>query len=184
MLFVVKELGFKPGVLGMIFAVGGVSSLLTALIATRVIDRVGMGRIIAIALPLEGIAWVMVPMAHGAKTLAVMLLIGQQIFGDLAGTIYQIATTTLVQTIADRKVLGRVNATMSFLGLASTLIGVLLAGVLGELVGMRPTMYLGCVGLLGAGVMLSFSPIWNLREGNYGDDASEREPPAAGAVKR
>src|SRR5258708_14382738 len=103
MLYMVKTLGFKPGVLGMIFAVGGVSSLLTALIATRAIERVGMGRIIAIALPLEGLAWMMVPMAHGATTLAALLLIGQQLIGDATGTIYQIATTTLVQTIADRK---------------------------------------------------------------------------------
>ena len=162
MLFVVNALGFKPGALGMIFAVGGVSSLLTALIATRVIDRMGMGRIIAIALPLQGLAWMLVPMAHGATALAVMLLIGQQLLGDCAGTIYQIATTTLVQTITDRKVLGRVNATISFLGLASTLIGILLAGALGELIGLRPTMFAGAIGLMVAGLMLAFSPIGRL----------------------
>ncbi len=162
MLFVVNELGFKTGVLGMIFAVGGLSSLFTAIAATRVIERVGLGRILALALPMEALAWALVPMAHGATTVAAALLIGQQIFGDLAGTIYQIATTTLVQTIADREVLGRVNATMSFLGLASTLAGMLIAGVLGEYIGLRPTMYAGAAGLMIAGVMLVFSPIWSI----------------------
>jgi MFS family permease len=181
MLYVVKTLGFNPGVLGMIFAVGGVSSLTTALIATRTIDRVGIGRIIAIALPLEGLAWMLVPMAHGTTTVAAMLLIGQQLLGDSTGTIYQIATTTLVQTIADRKVIGRVNATISFLGLASTLIGILLAGVLGELVGLRPTMFAGSIGLIGAGVMLAFSPIWSLRSV---DQATDFASTAANVAER
>jgi MFS family permease len=180
MLYVVNTLGFNPGVLGMIFAVGGVSSLLTALVATRTIDRVGIGRIIAIALPLEGIAWMLVPMAHGATTLAAGLLIGQQLLGDSTGTIYQIATTTLVQTIADRKVLGRVNATISFLGLSSTLVGVLLAGVLGEWIGLRPTMFIGSIGLIMAGVMLSFSPIWKLR----GGEEPDLEPQTASIAER
>lgn len=175
MLFVVNELGFKTGVLGMIFAVGGVSSLFTAIAATRVIERVGLGRIIALALPMEALAWALVPMAHGATVVAAALLIGQQIFGDLAGTIYQIATTTLVQTVADREVLGRVNATMSFLGLSSTLVGMLIAGVLGEYIGLRPTMYAGAAGLLVAGVMLAFSPIWSIT------GESERVEPEAPA---
>src|SRR5262249_10572628 len=44
MLFVVNSLGFNPAVLGMIFAVGGLSSLFGALAAKRAADFFGAGR--------------------------------------------------------------------------------------------------------------------------------------------
>jgi MFS family permease len=182
MLFVINTLGFKPGVLGMIFAVGGISSLLTSLGATRAIDRVGIGRVIAIALPLEAVAWMLVPMARGATTMAAVFLIGQQLFGDAGGTIYQIATTTLVQTIAKLEMLGRVNATISFLGLAWTLIGMLTAGVLGEVFGLPPTMFAGAIGLFAAGLMLRFSEIWRIRgaeDDDWNDESAEKRAGAA-----
>jgi hypothetical protein len=43
-LYVIRELDFQPGVLGMIYAVGGVSSLVGALAAGRVASRFGIGR--------------------------------------------------------------------------------------------------------------------------------------------
>src|ERR1700676_1414290 len=44
MLYVVNALGFRPGVLGVIFAVGGASSLFGALAARRTADVLGTGR--------------------------------------------------------------------------------------------------------------------------------------------
>ena len=47
MLFVVNGLGFKPGVLGVIFAVGGASSIFGALGAERTAGALGTGMAIA-----------------------------------------------------------------------------------------------------------------------------------------
>src|SRR5262249_44937253 len=82
MLFVTAELGFAPGVLGMIFAVGGVSSLLGALLARRVTTRLGAGPTMILGLCLTGLGILFVPLAPGATAVGALLLIMQQLVED------------------------------------------------------------------------------------------------------
>jgi hypothetical protein len=51
MIYVARDVGFGPGVLGMIFAVGGVGSALGASIAPALGRRTGSGATIAFGLP-------------------------------------------------------------------------------------------------------------------------------------
>jgi len=59
--------------------------------------------------------------------------------------------------------LGRVNATTEFLGLAATLAGSLLGGLLGEMIGVRASLFLGAAGTLLSALWLVFSPVRALR---------------------
>jgi MFS family permease len=163
MIFVVNDLRFNPGVLGMIFAVGGISSFVTSIAATRLVGRLGEGRAMALGAILQGIAWICVPAARGATMLAATLLIAQQLFGDAGGTVYMITASTIPQTIVPTELLGRVRATISFVSIAAMLVGSIGAGAIAELVGMRPVMYAGAVGLAATGVILAFSPVWSVR---------------------
>jgi Transmembrane secretion effector len=163
MLFVVNDLGFHPGGLGMIFAVGGVSSFVTSLATTSVIGRFGEGRGMALGAILQGIAWICVPAARGATMLAAVLLIAQQLFGDAGGTVYMITGSAIPQTIVPTNLLGRVRATISFVSIAAMLAGSIGAGAAAELVGMRPVMYAGAIALAATGLILAYSPVWNVR---------------------
>jgi hypothetical protein len=162
MLFVVRTLGFVPGVLGLIFAVGGVSSLFSALRATPFIARFGEGRALACGLVLQGISWMCVPAARGATALSASLLIMQQAFGDAGGTIAIITTSAIPQTLVPWPMLGRVRATISFLALAALIAGSLVAGWAAALAGLRPVMCMGATGLAAAGGLLALSPVWRL----------------------
>src|SRR5215216_4643610 len=55
MLYVVNELGFKPGVLGLIFAVGGISALVGSLYANRVTLLIGLGPAMIAGMVLTGV---------------------------------------------------------------------------------------------------------------------------------
>jgi hypothetical protein len=147
----------------MIFAVGGVSSFVTSLAATRVIGRFGEGRGMALGAILQGIAWICVPAARGATMLAAVLLIAQQLFGDAGGTVYMITGSAIPQTIVPTNLLGRVRATISFVSIAAMLAGSIGAGAAAELVGMRPVMYAGAIALAATGLILAYSPVWNVR---------------------
>jgi predicted MFS family arabinose efflux permease len=162
MLFVVNTLGFKPDVLGMIFAVGGVSAFFGALAAARTASRFGSGRAMAAGLALEGVALMLVPMAHGAGIAAAALLIGQQIFGDLAGTIFQINAISLRQSLAHDRILGRVNASIGFVARAAAMAGAVGGGWLGGAIGLRPALAAGAAGMIAAAGMLATSPICSL----------------------
>ncbi len=172
MLYVVDELRFRPGVLGMIFAVGGISSFVTSIAATRVIGRFGEGRALVLGAILQGIAWICVPAARGATMLAAALLIAQQLFGDAGGTVYIITQAAIPQTIVPTTLLGRVRATISFVSIAGMIAGSIAAGAAAELIGMRPVMYAGAIGLAATGVILAFSPVWNVRASDVASIAS------------
>ncbi len=78
-------------------------------------------------------------------------------------TIFEINQVSLRQAIAPERLLGRINATVQFLGLGASLAGSLLGGVLGETIGVRPTLVAGACGTLLAILTLVFSPIRRLR---------------------
>jgi MFS family permease len=165
MLFVVDALGFKPGVLGVIFAVGGVSSFVSSMAAPRLIERIGEGRALAFGMVLQGVAWFCVPAARGATALAAGLLIAQQVFGDAGGTMAIISGQTIPLMLVPGRMLGRVKATISFVAMAAMIAGSVGAGVCAELIGLRPVMYAGAAGLAIAGVALAMSSVWRVSAG-------------------
>jgi len=179
MIFVVDGLGFKPGALGAIFAVGGVSSLCGALAAERTAQWFGAGRAMAVGLAINGAAMLLVPIARGATSVSVALLVAHQLIGDCAGTVYAINRTTIIQTIAPRPLMGRVNASLSFLALAMSLLGALVGGWIGGVAGLRPTMVAGACTVSLSALILGFSTIWRMDQSELSDVA---DGPAAGAL--
>ncbi|MGO9603921.1 MAG: MFS transporter [Candidatus Binataceae bacterium] len=159
MLFVVNALGFKPATLGMIFAVGGASSLFGALAAQRAAAAFGAGRAMAFGLAVEGFALMLLPIAHGAGIASIALLVAQQLIGDGASTICFINSVTLIQAITPHRMLGRVNASLRFVNLSAILAGELIAGIAGGVVGLRPTMVAGAAGLWITAALLAASEI-------------------------
>src|SRR5277367_7122816 len=82
MLYVVNALGFRPGVLGVIFAVGGASSLFGALAARRTADKLGTGMAMVAGLAIEGVAYMLLAVARGSGPASIGLLVAQQLIGD------------------------------------------------------------------------------------------------------
>jgi predicted MFS family arabinose efflux permease len=162
-LYMARDLGFAPGILGTIWAVGGISSLFGAVAAEPTNRRMGIGPAMIVGLLLYSLAMFLVPLAQGATLIAALLLILQQISGDGAATVYQINQVSLRQAITPERLLGRVNASMEFLRLGATLAGSLLGGLLGEEIGVRATLFLGAFGTLLSTLWLVLSPLRALR---------------------
>jgi MFS family permease len=158
-LYMVRDLGFAPGILGTIWALGGISSLIGAVAAEPATRRFGIGPVMITACVLSSIAMFFIPLAQGATLAAALLLILQQVSGDGAATIYQINQVSLRQAITPERLLGRVNASAEFLGLGATLAGSLLGGLLGEIIGVRTTLFFGALGTLLSTLWLVFSPV-------------------------
>ena len=158
-----RDLGFSPAVLTPIWAVGGITSLIAALYVTRITRHLGVGRAMIIGVLLWGVAMLFVPAASGATFVAALLLIAQQFVGDGAATLFLINQTTLRQSLSPEHMLGRVGATLHFTKLVASLAGAVIAGVLGELIGVRATLVLGGVGTMLSAMWLALSPIRNVQ---------------------
>jgi len=162
MLFLTRELRLEPLVLGLIFAVGGVSSFGGALLAGRVARWIGLGRTLIVSLLLFSLSLFLVPLASGPFLLRV-LMVGAQQLGDGAGTVNQIHESSLIQGRVPDESLGRVAASLRVIGWSAMLLGTVAGGILGETVGPRTTLLIGAIGALPSFLWLLCSPIRNLR---------------------
>jgi predicted MFS family arabinose efflux permease len=147
----------------MIFAVGGVTSFLGAVAASR-LSGYGIGMVMVGSLVLVVLGEAMIPLAAAANLLGTVLLVGQQIVVDPAMTIYDINQVSLRQAIAPASVLGRVNASLRVAETGAMLAGTVAAGYLGEVIGLRATLWLAVVTCLLAAVLLFLSPVSKVKQ--------------------
>lgn len=161
LLYVNQEVGFSPGVLGMIFAVGGVSSFAGAVIAGRM-PRRGVGLVMITALILAALGTAMIPLATAANAVGIMFLVSNQLFTDSALTVYDINQVSLRQALAPPRIMGRVNATVRVTEFGALLAGTLCGGYLGEAIGARDTLWIGVGFSLAGALILSLSPVRRL----------------------
>ena len=162
LLYVNQEVGFDPGILGMIFAVGGVSSFAGAMIAGR-LPRFRIGAVMVASLLLAAIGEALVPLATAANAIGVLFLVGQQIVADSTLTVYDINQVSLRQAITPAQILGRVNASVRVTEFGAVLLGTVIAGFIGETVGLRETLWLGVALSVLAAAALALSPVRAVR---------------------
>src|SRR5262249_19522583 len=125
LLFVTRELGCAPGVLGLVFAVGGLASFGGALAAGRAGRALGPTRTVAVGLGLLGTALLLVPLARDAAPAGIALLVAQQLIGDGAYTVATVHEVSLRQARIAPGLLGRANAAKRLLDTTAMLAGAL-----------------------------------------------------------
>jgi MFS family permease len=162
LLYASRELGFAPGLLGLIFAVGAGSSFAGALAAERAAARFGLGRVLWGGLALAGFATLALPLAPGAGLAGVLCLVVHQL-GDGAAVVHQVSDVSLRQSVTPHHVLARVNGTFHFAALGAMLVGTLVGGALGESLGLRAVLGIGAAGTLAGALVIACSPLGALR---------------------
>lgn len=158
--FAYRELGLKPEVVGLIGGVGSLGVLAGALVASRIADRIGVGRTILWSIAIGGPSSLL---AAAAQTdTAVPVLIGSMALGGFSGVVYNINQVSLRQAITPERIQGRMNATMRFLVWGTIPIGQIIGGGVASAVGARGALVVG--GILGcfAFVPILFSTVRSL----------------------
>ena len=164
-LFAVDELELSAAAIGVIAGFGGLSSLVGAMLTERVTRRLGVGRTAIAAMLLATVGFALIPLAPAAMPiLAFGFLVGQQLIGDGAVTIYDIAETSVRQARVHDRALGRVAATVQVGSVGAQLAAALGAGLLAEVIGLRATAFLAPLGTLVAAGILVASPVRHLRD--------------------
>ena len=162
-LFAVRDLHLTALLVGIIVSVGGASNLLGALLAQRLLHRLGLGRTLIGAQWLIGLAMLMVPLAHGSLAFSATFLIAAQL-GDLAWPVYNINETSLRQAITPDRLLGRVNSASHLLFWGALPLGAMAGGAIAQTLGIRQTMLIGTLGYLLCNLWFTFSPIRRVRQ--------------------
>jgi predicted MFS family arabinose efflux permease len=149
-------------VLGLVFAVGGVSAFFGAAFAERLGARWPAGPLMIAGLALSAAALFLPPLITGVSAVAIGLLLAQQLLGDGGAVVYQINDTVLRQTRAPQQALARVNAGIQAVTMLAMLIGRLGGGALAEAFDARTALFAASVwASLGVAVAL-VSPLRRL----------------------
>ena len=168
LLYVNQELGFNPGVLGLIFATGGLFSLIASLIGGRLIHLFGVGPIMIGSLFLVGAGQTLITFATAATAFAVVMMLLQQSM-DLPWTLYEITQVTVRQSVTPDEWQGRMNGSFHLLDFGGALLGAIVGGWVGEAFGLREAIITGAIGVTVATIPLWLSPVRTMRVIPAGD---------------
>ena len=160
-LYMVRELSLTPLLMGVVIGVGGVSALLGAWLAERIVARFGLGKTLIGAGALSWASTFLIVLANGPLSVTLPLLITSQA-ADVMGTIFAINALSLRQTSAPNHLLGRVNAGVRVVEGVLLPVGALAGGLLAERIGVRATLAVGmCIGAASL-LPIVLSPIRNV----------------------
>ena len=163
LLFANGDLGLDAAVIGVVAALGGFGSLVGALLAERMAGRFGLGRLVVASLLVAALGNLLIPLAPaGMPLVAVAFLVGQQLIGDTAVTIYDVTEISMRQARVEDRHLGRVNATVRVVMVLATLVGTVVGGLVAEAIGLRAAAFLGPLFALAGALGLYRSPVWRV----------------------
>jgi MFS family permease len=162
-LFLVRDLGLTPALVGMSVGLGGAGALMGAFAADPVTRRFGVGRTMIGALLISSALQACIPLAGGPLFVILLCLAAAQLLGDTGWAIYRINEVSLRQALIPHRFLGRANASMDFLAQGMGPVGALVGGALGQLIGMRLTLLIAVAGFLLSSLWLLASPLVRMR---------------------
>ena len=159
--FLVRQVHASPGVIGLLFALGGVGGVAGAFAAGPIARRVGGARATIIGIA-GSVGALLIPLTMPG---AGLLYFG---FGFLmvsfSATVYNVNQVSFRQRLCPDRLLGRMNASMRFVVWGVLPIGALIGGILGAVFGLRTTLWIGALGQALAGIWLLASPMRGLRD--------------------
>jgi MFS family permease len=161
-LFLARELGQPPAVIGLVLAAGSAAGVLGAFTAGRWIRGLGQARTIVTSLLVTGPVAFALPLTTPGAGLAWFALGMAAVW--YGGVVYNVAQVSFRQSVCPDRLLGRMNASIRFLVWGTIPIGGLLGGALGELLGLRATLLVTAVGLVLSPVWVVASPLRRLRD--------------------
>ncbi|MEV7725381.1 MFS transporter [Streptomyces sp. NPDC087917] len=161
-LFLTRTVGLAPAAVGWVLTTATIGSVLAATAADRLTRAVGAARLTWLSLLLTMPFGLLLPLADDDWRIGLFVL--GSLVQSAGVTVYNICQVTYRQTVCPPHLLGRMTATMRFLVWGVLPLSGLLAGVLGELLGVRDALWLCAAALSAAPLVLLCSPLRRMRD--------------------
>jgi predicted MFS family arabinose efflux permease len=163
-LFLVRDLGLSPAIVGVTIGVGGVGAFIGTLVAPRITRRMGVGRTLIaslIVVPLWS-GFLLLPITTWPTNAVIGILFVIQLMGDIFWSIFFINVASLRQAAIPTHLLGRASASLDVVGEGATPLGALVGGAVATVIGARWTWLVGAAGILVGSLWLILSPVRQL----------------------
>jgi MFS family permease len=161
LVFAVRELGLRPGVIGLVLAISNIGYLAGALLANRLSRRFGVGPTIVIG---AAGSMSLLLLAAAPSSNPIPFLIASQAISSMGVPIYNITQLSYRQAITPRRIQGRMNSVMRFIVWGVMPLGALLGGAIASWFSLRTAIWVGAIGMSLAVLPVLLSPVRTLRE--------------------
>lgn len=162
-IYATRVLHMSGGEIGLVFAGFGVGGVVAAMSLDKFLGALGYGRLLLVGYVVGAAAIVSLPFVfvHGLGGSVLLLVV---FFVAGVGIVsLNIVEMTLRQVATPNSVQGRVNASFRFLVGALLPISAAVAGVLGDHLGLRATLFVVAVGIPFSLLLLVFSPVRHVK---------------------
>lgn len=162
-LYATRNLGMGAGEIGLALAIGGVGSLVGALIVRRLSKEIGLGRALVFGFVLTPAPLLLVPLAAGTQ-MPVLLVAVAEFFNGMGVMVLDVGLGSLYAALVPDPLRARVSGAFLLVNYGIRPIGALAGGLLAAAVGLHTTMWITAVGALAGVLWLLPSPMPHLRD--------------------
>lgn len=163
LVFLVRDLGLSPGLIGVVLSIGASGSLVAAFTAMRLSRRFGIGPTTIAVVALQGPVMLLVAFAPSGNA-AIPFLVAAQVVLGFTLVVYNVIQVSYRQAICPARLQGRMNSAMRFIVWGTIPLGTLAGGALATWIGLRETIAIGAVGGGLSFLWILLSPQRHLRE--------------------
>ncbi|MEU8762785.1 MFS transporter [Streptomyces sp. NPDC048659] len=172
-LYATAELGLSAGVLGAVLAAGAVGGLLGAACSGAVVRAIGIGPSLVAGFVGFTLPLVLIPLADGPLPMVLGLLFVAEFLSCVGVMLVDIAAGSFQMALIPDPIRSRVMGAFRTLNHGFRPLGALVGGLLGTVVGLRPTLWIATVGAVLAVLWVLPSPLARLRELPERDEVPE-----------
>ena len=143
--YATDELRVTPALLGLALAAAGPAALIGAALVVPLTSRYGLGRVMIVALLFEAVSRLLLPFIAGPALTAAILLGMTQALVGVTEALWSVGLNTLRQSLTPDRLMGRVAAASNFVQWVVAPPAAIGAGLLGDAIGLRPTLFIAGV---------------------------------------
>jgi MFS family permease len=162
-LYVTTVLGISPGLLGALIGIASIGALAGAAVAGPLTRRFGVGPVVVLGYLAFPLPLVLIPLAGGPRPVVIGMLLAAEFLSSIGVMILDIGAGSLQTAATPVSRLALVKGAQRTVNYGVRPIGALLGGVLGELIGVRPALWIGAAGAVTGVLCVVFSPVPRIR---------------------
>ena len=146
LLFASRALGLSAGLIGLAFGIGATGGLLGAFLASRVARWIGVGWTVVVGSVVFCAPTALVPLAHGPTWAKGAVLAIVEFLASLGIMCFDINLNSLQTAVTPGDMRSRVAGAFSTINYGIRPLGAITGGLLGQYVGVGPTMIIAAIG--------------------------------------
>jgi MFS family permease len=139
LVFLVRGLHLSGTTIGLALGVGNLGLVAGAVTSAPLARRLGIGPVLLLGAAVQVLGFAVLALLPAGPA-AVPLVVAGQVLSTTGVLWFNVQSVSLRQTLTPPAVLGRVNAAVRLIGFGTIPLGAAVGGLLGDALGLRPTM--------------------------------------------